>query len=747
MDGSPRASVFAYQEELDLWRDRLLHEKEVTSRKPFFVSPKRFVIVLSVSIVLTFVLTFVAWKILSPKTGVLSSSGPFLPYPTDKPSLAVLYFQNNTGDPRLDHWSTGLSDLLIYKLSQSELLWILPKDRLLSIFNLTGLENARSYSTENLKKLAAQHIGRYLLSGSFFKSGERIQVHATIQDSRSGKVVGVISEECQGEAGLMGLVDNLSPRIKTTLDLSEAKIAADLDRSLGEITTSSPEALRLFSEGTGFYMRGNAGKAIELLEKAVEIDPDFALAHRQLAALYHNQGQREKSGGHIQKALALKDRVSERERLIIEGQGFMHRGEYEKAVDAATRLLERWPEDILGNRYLQQAFWRLGDYESSLKYAERGFRLYPESSIECINLCNSYWMRGEIKKPEEILLAYNKRIPDSADVHGFLGWHFCLINKFDRALQEVETYQRLSPRPFFDSRAKGMTYFAKGDLEAYSRLADELLDSQNPRERLRARDMRNWMRWMQGKHTEAKNSWKEIMSWEPGEEWAELARVNLAYVHRNLAALSLGTGEFESALEESSEALRLAVEQKDMADQRWVLVCKGEALLGLKNIDGARKTADELLLTLKDEKDKSQITFHYLLDGLIELESGNPKNAVEKLKRGASLLQWRYGAAWIIPVLNNNAYYFDALGQAYFRAGKLASAKAEYEKIISTGLFRYAPDIWVKSFYWLGRIAQDRGKKAQAREHYQRFLDLWKDADPLISEVEDAKLRLKALTD
>jgi tetratricopeptide (TPR) repeat protein len=746
MDGSPRASVFAYKEELDLWRDRLLHEKEVTSRKPFFVSSKRFVIVLSLSIVLIFVLTIVAWKILSPKTGVLSSSSRFLPYPTDKPSLAILYFQNNTGDPRFDHWSTGLSDLLIYELSQSELLWILPKDRLLSILNLTGLEDARSYSTENLKKLAAQHIGRYLLSGSFFKSGESIQVHATIQDSRSGKVVGVISEECQGEAGLMGLVDNVSLRIKTTLDLSEAKIAADIDRSLGEITTSSPDALRLFCEGTGFYMRGNAGKAIELLEKAVEIDPDFALAHRQLTALYHNQGQREEEGEHVQKALALKDRVSERERLIIEGQGFMYTGEYEKAVDAATRLLERWPEDILGNRYLQQAFSNLGDYESSLKYAERGFRLYPESSIECINLCNSYWRRGEIKKPEEILLAYNKRFPDSADVHGFLGWHFCLINNFDRALQEMETRQRLSPFPSLDSRAKGMTYFAKGDLEAYSRLADELLDSKNPQERLRARDMRNWMRWVQGKHSEAKNSWKQIMSWEPGDEWAKLARVNLASVHRILASLSLGTGEFESALEESSEALRLALEEKDMADQRWALVRKGQALLGLKNIDGARKTADELLLTLKDEKDKSEIKIHYLLDGLIELESGNPKNAVEKLKRAASFLLPSYVGTWNTRVVNN-VRYFDALGQAYFKAGKLASAKAEYEKIISTGLFRYQPDIWVKSFYWLGKIAQDRGKKARAREHYHRFLDLWKDADPLISEVEDAKLRLKALTD
>jgi len=102
MDGSPRASVFAYKEELDRWLDRLLHEKEISSRKSFFLSKKKLVIVLSISILFVSILTVVTWKILSPKTGVSSSS--------DKPSLAILYSSNNTEDTCSPLWTGPLGE-------------------------------------------------------------------------------------------------------------------------------------------------------------------------------------------------------------------------------------------------------------------------------------------------------------------------------------------------------------------------------------------------------------------------------------------------------------------------------------------------------------------------------------------------------------------------------------------------------------------------------------------------------------
>jgi tetratricopeptide (TPR) repeat protein len=164
----------------------------------------------------------------------------------------------------------------------------------------------------------------------------------------------------------------------------------------------------------------------------------------------------------------------------------------------------------------------------------------------------------------------------------------------------------------------------------------------------------------------------------------------------------------------------------------------------LNSIDAARKTVDELALNLKEENNKRDMKMLYWLEGLVELKSGDQKRAVEALEKAESLLLGNYGRPYDWDILDN-VYYYDALAQAYFRSGKWGPAKARYERISSTGLFRWWPEIWVKSFYWQGRIAEERGKKAEARMRYEEFLELWKDSDPGITEVEDAKKRLAEL--
>lgn len=123
-----------------------------------------------------------------------------------------------------------------------------------------------------------------------------------------------------------------------------------------------------------------------------------------------------------------------------------------------------------------------------------------------------------------------------------------------------------------------------------------------------------------------------------------LVKVDFPIVHLNLASLCLSTEDFEGALEESYEFFRLAGEAKNRCAQRRALVFKGRAFLGLKDMDGARKTADELLLTLKDVKDKRAMKTHHLLDGLIDLESGNPKKAAEILSsyKNFSLIHYTF---------------------------------------------------------------------------------------------------------
>jgi len=130
------------------------------------------------------------------------------------------------------------------------------------------------------------------------------------------------------------------------------------------------------------------------------------------------------------------------------------------------------------------------------------------------------------------------------------------------------------------------------------------------------------------------------------------------------------------------------------------------------------------------------------LEGKIESELGNHGKAIELLSRAKSLLPPGQG----MSTRGEHALFVDSLALAYFRAGNLEMARQEYESIgrMTFGRYEYG-DIYAKAFYMLGKIYEQQGKKKQARASYRKFLELWKNADPGLPEVEDAKKRLAAL--
>ena len=132
--------------------------------------------------------------------------------------------------------------------------------------------------------------------------------------------------------------------------------------------------------------------------------------------------------------------------------------------------------------------------------------------------------------------------------------------------------------------------------------------------------------------------------------------------------------------------------------------------------------------------------YYYHLQGKIELKKENYLGAIELFKKAMSLLSYQ---GYYTQGL---ALFIDSLAFAYYKAGDIDNAREEYERITSltTGRLDYG-DIYAKSFYALGKIYEEQGDTAKAIEHYEKFLDLWKDADPGIVEVEDARERLAGL--
>ena len=180
-----------------------------------------------------------------------------------------------------------------------------------------------------------------------------------------------------------------------------------------------------------------------------------------------------------------------------------------------------------------------------------------------------------------------------------------------------------------------------------------------------------------------------------------------------------------------------AVKDKDMEDQRRALIGKGFAYLAMRSLDKEQKMADEYLKMCEESMNKRLIGGYYHLQGRIELERKAYARAVEYFNKALNLLSANSSSHFVIT---------ESLALAYYRIGYLEQARREYDKIDTfyNGRITYG-DIYAKSFYMLGKIYEQQSDTAKTIDHYEKFLSLWKDADPGIAEVDDARERLAGL--
>ena len=158
------------------------------------------------------------------------------------------------------------------------------------------------------------------------------------------------------------------------------------------------------------------------------------------------------------------------------------------------------------------------------------------------------------------------------------------------------------------------------------------------------------------------------------------------------------------------------------------------------SLEKARQVSRELKELIDQGMNKKAVRYWYRLEGAIALENKNYAKAIEYFNEAISLLPFQS------EVIEEHAYFMEPLALAYFKSGDLSRAREEYEKIteLTTGRTGYG-DIYARSFTMLGKIHEQQGDKTKAAENYQKFLDLWKDADPGQPEVEDVAERLVGL--
>ena len=711
-------------------------EREIPSRKPItsreitvtFGLKKLFIPALVVTALI--IAAVVIWRLLPKKEAI-----PLVP--SDKPSLAVMYFKNNTGDKNLDHWRTMLSNLLIADLTQSKHIRVLSEDKLFNILNQLNQLEAETYSSEVLEKVAAQGRVNHILQGAYAKAADEFRINVMLQEASTGELIGSEGVEGKGEESIFSMVDELTRRIKANFKISAGEIASDIDKEVGTITTSFPEAYKYYSEGRKYHNSGEYRRSIQFMEKAVAIDPEFAMAYRSMGMAYANLGYRAERIKYLQKAFELRDRLSDRESYLIQGDFYrFSEATYNKAIEAFNQLLQLYPKDRVGNINLGVLYSNLEEWDKVIDRSEVLIQDRDESFYPYFWQARALAAKGLYDRAEKVLEYYLHNFSDNASIRWALAHVYLYQGKYDLALAEADRAISLMPS-FGDAFwLKGYIYLCKGDLIDAEKEFQKLLESEEKSDNLSGRQGFVSLRLLQGRFEEAKDQANQgvELAEELGEMgWKSFFHVRLCYVNLRLRNL-------DRALRESGMAFDIAVEEEMLGVQRVALLWNVFIYLEMKSIEKAREAADKLKEIIDRGMNRKLLRMYHVVEGMIELKSNNSTQAIRIFENALAFVAYQY------DLNTEHSLFIDSLALAYYRANELDKALTEYEKITSlTGGRTFGGDIYAKSFYMLGKIYEQKGWKGKAIEHYEKFLDLWKDADPGIAEVEDVKKRLADL--
>jgi tetratricopeptide (TPR) repeat protein len=663
------------------------------------------------------------------------------PPPSDNPSLAILYFENIPGDPSLDKWKTGLSELLITKLSQSKFIRVIDANTIYGILMRLKLADAKKYTNDDLVKVANQAGANYTLCGSLMKAGDKIIMNLRLQKPRTPDVIRPLEVECQNDAEIFKRIDDVATRIKSDLNITKEQIGADIDRNIGEISTPNAEAWAYYVEARRYQFRDEAGKAIPLLQKALSLDPEFFMATRALGVANLNIGNYPEVERCRTRTLELvekhPERISERDRYIFEMGYYYGAGpepEWGKSLDAGRKLLALYPDDLTSITNLAIVYGEIEDWENALKFFEQAVRGRARFIGTYGGMADVYRAIGEPAKGQEVLEKYLREVENTAAGHLRLAYHHVTQNRLDLAGRELETAETLAPDDYWSRELRGDLFLLRGDAPRAEAEYRALIVEKAPAAHYTGYLSLVTGLLFEGRYEEVIRIMAPLVDEfrRAGDAHAE------RFCHGAMAYSSLQAGRPEVAVAECDKAYGIYTGNHDFESKRGALLLKGFAYLALKRIAEAERTAGELKALIDKGLNKKEMRLYDHLMGAIELERNNTTKALEDLERAVQSLP--YGP------FEKEAGFIDTLAEAYVRAGDLTRAREQYEKIgmLTTGRLG-SGDLYARSFYHLGQIDEKLGDKAGARVNYQKFLDLWKNADPGLPEVEDARKRLAGL--
>jgi DNA-binding winged helix-turn-helix (wHTH) protein/tetratricopeptide (TPR) repeat protein len=596
-------------------------------------------------------------------------------------TVVLADFANSTGDPVFDE---TLREGLAIELEQSPFLSLISDQRIRHMLQLMG-HSADTRITPEIARGVCERTGSAaVLEGSIAPLGSQYVLELRAKSCRSGEVLGQEQVQVAKKEDVLNALGQISSRFRKRLGESLTTIQ-EHNTPLAEATTPSLEALEAFS--MGWKLHTSTGAGMPLLLRAVDIDPNFALAYSTLGRAYANVEEGDLSVASSTRAWQLRDHASDREKFFIDANyAILATGN----LEAARQTLEAWsqmyPRDavphVMLSGYPNKA---AGRFEEAIAEGRKAIELDPDFAIAYFNIAVNNVYLNRLDEAENVLRRATGRGLE-IDEYLMLDYDIAFLRGDGAGMERVAARAR--------QRSGGETWIS--NKEAFALAYSGHLQQARAMSR-RAVD----------------HAGQEALP-ERGGAWE--------------AAASIREALFGNAAEARTRARAAFALSKD----REVEYCAAYAMALSGETSQARRMADDLA---KRSAENTAVRFIYLpvLRAQLALDYGDAAKAIEELQVSTP---YELGAARDFCGALHPAY---VRGEAYLAAAKGALAATEFQKILDHRGVVGSEPVGALAQLGLGRAWALAGEKSKAKSAYEDFFSLWKGGDSEIPILKRAR--------
>jgi eukaryotic-like serine/threonine-protein kinase len=622
---------------------------------------------LAVATILVIAVATGTWLISSRKARAL----------TDKDTIVLADFTNTTGDAVFDG---TLRQGLEVQLEQSPFLSLVPDQRIQQMLQMMGQKPDAKLTLDIARELCQRTGSAALLNGSIAQIGMQYLLTLKAVNCASGESLASTEAQASDKNHVLDALGKTASEIRNKLGESLSTVQK-FDAPLEQATTPSLEALQAYNLGLKVFINGEFAPSVPLLQRAIRLDPNFAMAYALLGDTYGGLGESRLARENFRKAYELREQVSERERLYIESDYYQNvPGDLEKARQVYEFWAQTYPRDSVASANLGYIHNNLGQYDKALAEFSKSFRVGP-SGFSYTNLVWAYLFLNRWQEAQATAEEARSKNTDYPFLH--IALYMLAFLKNDAAGME-EQLRWGGGKP----GVEGMLLSAQADTAAYAGQIEK------------AREF----------------SRRAVAAAERAEETETAAGYEVRAALREALF-----GNTAKARQKAVSALGLSRGKYPQYGAALALALAGDA-------PRAHALADDFAKRFPED---TVVQFNYLpaINAVLELSRNNASKAIEVLSPAAPNELGDVGSLYPVYVR----------GEAYLAARQGKEATAEFQKVFDhRGVVNSAP-IGALAHLQTGRAYAMQGDAAKARAAYQDFLTLWKDADPDIPILIAAK--------